>query len=164
MDQPRDPPDDRILTDERIALRPAGDDDLERLVRWSGDFERESGDDHGPPVIAATQRHFAAHPDHGRVLLIEQLGQPVGFLIFVRFWSNEFRGPCVILDELYVQPEHRGGTGLRVLRAFEQLMRAHQVRAIDLEVLHRNPRAQALYQRAGFVSDRVGYVKQLRRA
>jgi GNAT superfamily N-acetyltransferase len=95
------------------------------------------------------------------VLVIEHAGEPAGFLIFVRFWSNEFRGPCVLLDELYLEPRHRGGTGLAVLRAFESLMRAESIKAIDLEVLHKNAKVHSLYRRAGFVNDRTGYTKKV---
>lgn len=134
------------------------------MLAWSEAFERESEtpptQDH-PLFIGHTLDAFARDPQRGEVLVIDTPQGAAGYVILARFWSNEHRGETVMLDEFYIDPAHRGGLGAPVLAAVE----AHAVglgcAVIVLEVLDNNPRAEALYLRAGFVRDRGAYHKRL---
>jgi GNAT superfamily N-acetyltransferase len=140
-----------------VHLRRAERSDLERLVQWSRDFEHGV---HGEPFIERTFEALESRPERGGIFVLED-GEAVGYTILVGFWSNEFRGEALIVDELYVAPEHRGGRGTAALRAIEERARAQGVKLLALEVLPDTPEVHALYQRAGFRSGRTLYQKRL---
>ncbi len=154
------PPRGDAVTKPRTLLRRATDADVPQLEAWSRDFEHGA---HGEPFIATTFRELNANPVRGELLVIERDGAPAGYVILARFWSNEFRGDALILDELYVAPSHRGGTGEAVLAAIDERAREQGARMIALEVLESNERVHALYRRAGYASDRTLYQKRLAR-
>ncbi|MBI3724595.1 GNAT family N-acetyltransferase [bacterium] len=141
------------------SLRPATREDLPRLEAWSRDFEHGRL---GAPFIASTLAAFERAPERGEVLIVERERKPLGYAILVSFWSNEFRGEALLLDELYVAPEHRGGTGARVLELIEERARRRRIRHLALEVLPGESRVARLYERAGFTtSNRSLYKKVL---
>lgn len=140
-----------------MRLRRAARSDLEQLVRWSRDFEHGA---HGEPFIAKTFEELDAHPERGAIHVLED-PEPAGYVILVGFWSNEFRGEALIVDELYVAPEQRGGKGAAALQAIEEFARARGVKLLALEVLPDAERVHALYKRAGFQSGRTLYQKRL---
>lgn len=140
-----------------IHLRRAGRSDLERLVAWSRDFEHGA---HGEPFIERTFEVLDENPERGGIYLLED-PEPAGYVILVGFWSNEFRGEALIIDELYIAPEHRGGKGTAALHAIEELARDKGVKLLALEVLPDAPRVHSLYRRAGFESGRTLYQKRL---
>jgi len=74
-----------------------------------------------------------------------------GHLILASFWSNEFGGPMLFVDELYVSPSVRGqGVGRQVLQWAVAWARSHGFVRVELEVNRENARAHALYTRCGF--------------
>ena len=140
-----------------MRLRRAAPADSTRLVAWSRDFEHGA---HGEPFMAATLAELERRPARGEVLVLED-PEPVGYVILLSWWSNEFRGEALLIDELYIAPEHRGGKGAAALRAIEARARERGVKLLSLEVLPGADRVHALYQRAGFVSERTLYQKRL---
>ncbi|MBL8601037.1 MAG: GNAT family N-acetyltransferase [Myxococcales bacterium] len=148
-----------------LALRPATAADDAFLTRASYAFERDEGhppgEDPGPPFIASTRRFFDENPSRGAVLVIDRAGEAIGYVILVALWSNEFRGETFLLDELYVDPAHRGGAGREALDAVLDYARARGAGQVSLEVLDANPRVAGLYARRGFVSERRSYWRKL---
>lgn len=148
-----------------ITLRRATADDLPRLEAWSYAFERDgehfASGDPGPPFIGETLRHFAVEPSRGEIVVLERAGRPAGYAILVFFWSNEFRGEVVLLDELWIDPAERGGTGGQVMTALQERAAARGAQVLTLEVLDAVPRAASLYRRAGFTSERRSWWRRL---
>src|SRR5580693_5091207 len=98
-----------------------------------------------------TIRYLLAHPDHGRIILMFDGGDLVGFAIIIQHWSNEYGGTILLIDELYVKPAGRGqGLGRDF---FEMLKRERpwQARTMILEVARRNTPAQKFYESLGFI-------------
>lgn len=103
-----------------------------------------------PRSFRRTVDHFLAHPDRGRVVLAVAGGAVAGYAVLVPYWSNEFGGPLLFVDELYVRPEARGrgvGRGLLERVAAE---RPYDAVATGLEVSAANTRARRLYESLGF--------------
>jgi len=99
---------------------------------------------------AATQR-LMADPAAGAIWLIEAGGQICGYLVLTVGYSLEFDGRYGLLDELFVEEPFRSrGIGTHALEFAEEWCLARRLKALRLEVARHNPRAQALYQRAGF--------------
>ncbi|TDK32840.1 GNAT family N-acetyltransferase [Luteimonas terrae] len=92
-----------------------------------------------------------ADPACGVVLLLGETGA-AGYLALTRGFSLEQAGHYALLDELYIAPEARGrGLGAQALALAAAQARDWGVDVLRLEVHHHNPRAKALYLRAGFV-------------
>ena len=90
-------------------------------------------------------------PALGRVLLMRDGDEPVGYGVLTFGFSLEYHGRDALVDELYVRESHRGrGAGSAFLAFVEDLCRAEGVRAVHLEVDHVNLRAKALYHRRGY--------------
>jgi ribosomal protein S18 acetylase RimI-like enzyme len=103
-----------------------------------------------PRNFRATIDHLLAHPDHGRVVLLTEGSSVRGYALLIPFWSNEFGGIVVHVDELFVAPAARGrgiGGGLMAMLERERPFGAV---AVLLEVSPANSRARRLYESLGF--------------
>ena len=84
-------------------------------------------------------------------LLLRQEDEVIGHALMVPYYSNEFGGLLVMLDEFFILREHRqhgaGGTALEKLKTWAV---DHGYCGITLEVTDANPRARLLYERHGF--------------
>ena len=87
----------------------------------------------------------------GEVWLIRKSDHLIGYIVVCFGYSIEFGGREVVIDELYIESPERGmGVGAEVLERLKELVRAHDVVAIQLEVDQRNERANSLYVQSGF--------------
>ncbi len=113
-------------------------------------------------MIERTFRQLAAHPDYGSVVVFEADGRMVGYALLINFWSNEYGGIVLNIDELYVVPERRGaGIGTAFLNYLAAEHPGDCV-ALKLEVLPYNRRALRLYEKLGFEkSDRDFLIRPL---
>jgi GNAT superfamily N-acetyltransferase len=101
-------------------------------------------------MIERTFAQLAAHPDYGSVVVFEAEGRLIGYALLINFWSNEYGGIVLNIDELYVVPGGRGGgVGTAFLT---HLASGHlgDFAALKLEVLPYNRRALRLYEKLGF--------------
>lgn len=108
--------------------------------------------------IEATLRTFSDHPEMGAVEILATGDAIVGYCILANYWSNEFGGNLLHIDEIYIKPAHRsqGIAGDYIDHLIQT--RARDSVAIQLEVLPANHRARAFYERKGFkVSRRTWY-------
>ena len=134
------------------SFRPATENDLGVLLGFMRALYDEDG---STPLIegAAEQavRRLLEQPDHGLVRVIEQGGEPAGYLVLTWGYSLEFHGRDAFIDELYVAPRYRGaGLGRQAIEWAEDACRVHGASAMHLEVELDNGRAHALYRRHGF--------------
>lgn len=87
----------------------------------------------------------------GAAWIIEAAGQTAGYMVLTIGYSLEFHGRYGLVDELFVEEAFRGqGIGTEALAFAEEVCRLRGLQALRLEVTRANPRAQALYSRAGF--------------
>ncbi|MDR6992493.1 GNAT family N-acetyltransferase [Luteimonas sp. 3794] len=92
-----------------------------------------------------------SEPGCGALLLLGADGRD-GYMALTRGFSLEQGGHHALLDELYIAPAARGrGLGAQALALASTLAHEWGVAMLRLEVHHHNPRAKALYLRAGFV-------------
>lgn len=100
--------------------------------------------------IRRTVATLAARPERGCVRLIELQGQCIGYLILIHYWSNEYGGDLVAIDELFLRPPWRGrGLGRAVIEQVVQDLPADAV-GVQLEVSPCNTKAAAFYRALGF--------------
>src|SRR5437870_10790401 len=91
------------------------------------------------------------HPERGRLLVATVAGKPIGLAALSFVWPLEHGGRSAWLEELYVEPSHRGrGIGRALLRAACRVAARAGAAAVDLEVDAAHRRAARLYAREGF--------------
>jgi GNAT superfamily N-acetyltransferase len=133
-------------------VRPATADDLDALLVLIADYQRfyagtARADDHNARFFA----RFVAPSDDGLLLVADGAdAAPAGYTCLYWTFSSVSATDVVLLNDLYVRPEHRGtGVAEALVAAAVAVARergASQVRwftALD------NRRAQRLYERLG---------------
>lgn len=135
-----------------VSLRSAGPEEVDRLLGMIRAFYVEDGTiRYVPERLRPAILRLLGDPSLGRLWLIDAEYPAVGYLVAVWGYSLEWHGRDAFVDELYVEPAHRGrGIGSRALELAEEACREAGVRALHLEVERPNTRAQELYRRMGF--------------
>jgi ribosomal protein S18 acetylase RimI-like enzyme len=97
---------------------------------------------------------FLANPSRGRIVLFQEGASVRGYGLLVPYWSNEFGGALVVVDELFVTPEHRNRGIATSFFRFLGEEKPFEAVALALEVSPANTGARRLYQSLGFTSRR----------
>ena len=98
--------------------------------------------------IQKTLQRAAAHPEQLQIKVFKVGKEIVGYAILPAFWSNEYGGLVMIIDELYVIPTYRSkGISTLFIASLEQ---SKDYVLLHLEVVKENTAALALYKRLGF--------------
>ena len=104
--------------------------------------------------ISRTVRELRKNPIRGRIIIFEEGDVIVGYSILIFYWSNEFGGNLLHIDELYVKPRYRRrGVGTKFLHYVSQEFKGEIV-GLQLEVTPSNTHAMAYYRKLGFVETR----------
>lgn len=84
--------------------------DAEELTNLSMLLYQEipSRKDRAENKIVATIRFYEENPNMGAVLMIENPETVIGYAIIFRFWSDEYGGLMLGMDELFIRREFRG--------------------------------------------------------
>jgi GNAT superfamily N-acetyltransferase len=149
---------DYTLVTPKAAYRPLLPTDLPVFLRLVAAYYRENlpGTSITPEQILATVKELVRHKDRGSVLLFEKGEAIVGYCILINYWSNEYGGNLLVVDELYVVPEERShGIATDFLELLQKVAPRDCV-ALQLEVNAANRKAVRLYTELGFQkSERV---------
>jgi RimJ/RimL family protein N-acetyltransferase len=100
--------------------------------------------------INRTFDQLSAHPDYGKILVFESGKQIIGYAVLINFWSNEYGGIVLSIDELYIVPEFRSQGIATHFIQFLHDTRFNNAIALELEVIPYNTRALKLYEKLGF--------------
>ena len=135
-----------------IRYRPYLPEDERELIPLVLDLY--AGDISGKPMteqkIRNTIATLTARPGLGSILMIENGDETVGYAILINFWSNEYGGIMLNIDELYVAPVHRAkGFATAFVRHLAE-SRFNNAVALQLEVSPKNRSARRLYDSLGF--------------
>ena len=110
--------------------------------------------------IARTVEELGTENDQAKIMMFTMNDEVIGYAILIYFWSNEYGGFLISIDEMYVEQQWRN---LGVGRGFFEYIEAHRPdKAVGmmLEVTPMNKRAMQFYERMGFMkSGNVGMVK-----
>ena len=91
-----------------------------------------------------------AHPSRGHIILFSDAGSPCGYALVIPYWSNEFGGTLLFVDEMFVIPEARNrGIGRSFFKYLHEV-RPFEAVGLALEVSPGNKRARRLYESLGF--------------
>lgn len=132
---------------------PVGASDAAALAALVVELYRE---DPGPVAMSRERAEAQVHgmlaaPAHVEPLFVALDGEVVGYVILARFYSNEFGGLMLYVDELWLRPGRRGaGLGEATLLALVERARDQGYARVALEVNTDNVRARRFYERLGF--------------
>jgi ribosomal protein S18 acetylase RimI-like enzyme len=100
--------------------------------------------------FALTIERFLDEPARGSVTVFVEEGKTCGYALLVPYWSNEYGGTILHVDELFVVSEARSRGIARQFFDFLSRTQPFDAVAIALEVSPANLRAQRLYESIGF--------------
>jgi GNAT superfamily N-acetyltransferase len=92
---------------------------------------------------------FGPRP-YAETLIAEEEGRPVGFALFFHNFSTFLAQPGIYLEDLFVEPDHRGkGIGRALLARLAQVAVERDCGRLEWAVLDWNKDAIAFYERLG---------------
>jgi GNAT superfamily N-acetyltransferase len=121
-----------------------------RLIRALAEYERLT---HAVTLEEGRlQEHVFGPRPFAEVLLAEEAGTVVGFALFFHDYSTFAAKPGIFLEDLFVEPEHRGrGHGKGLLRALARLAVERGCGRLHWSVLNWNESAIRFYRSLGAV-------------
>ena len=140
------------------------EDFAEDVVKMSLDFYAE---DAGIVVVNAenmrrTIEHWRTFPQAGCIYTFHLNDDIVGYANFIFYWSNEYGGTIINLDELFVKKAHRKkGIALGFLSRLYEIF-GELVVGYELEVHPTNKQVIHLYQKAGFSINENSFMLKLK--
>lgn len=135
----------------RFPIRPASPADcvpIVSLIRELAEFEKLS---HLVVVTPDSLRtHLFGPRPVAEAVVAEHEGQVVAFALYFTNFSTFLGRPGLYLEDLYVQPAHRGqGLGQALLRHLARLAVERDCGRFEWSVLDWNANAIALYEKMG---------------
>jgi GNAT superfamily N-acetyltransferase len=147
-----------------ISYRLARLTDAEELTIMSMELYNEviNRKDFTENRIVATIRFYEQNTKMGEVLMLEYNGSLAGYSIIFRFWSNEYGGLLVGIDELFVKKpfRHFGIATTFTNSLINDEKKNPDFVGIELESHPDNEAAQRLYASLGFPeNENASYIK-----
>lgn len=139
-----------------ISIQPATSAELDALLLLMRHMQRDDpwSESFDEATVRQSLSELLGNPHYGLAYLVRELQTPIAYLVICFDYSLEYRGKGAWIDELFVEPSHRGqGLGTQLLDLAERASREHGAQFLHLEVSHGN-RANELYRRRGFVDHR----------
>ncbi len=130
------------------AARPEDAGDVLRLVRALADYEHLLAD------VTATEQHFTAALfapcPRAHAVLAWVDTQAVGFALWYYTFSTFAGGPDLFLEDIFVEPAHRGsGIGRALFRHLARTARTENCRRMEWRVLNWNQKSIDFYRSIG---------------
>ena len=134
-----------------VEFRPAGAGDTDALIEMMRALYEYDGTPFDERTHRAALSHLLDDDRCGRVWLIRDGAETVGYVVLTFGFSLEFGGRDALIDELFVRADARGrGIGRRVLEFVAEECRARNIAAVHLLVERSNTVAQAVYRKCDF--------------
>ena len=153
-------PPDRSQPEFRLATP----SDADLLLDFMRDYYAFDGHHYVREKARAALLGLLNNSAFGLVWLVLDSATPVGYVVVCFGYSLEFQGRDAFLDEFYLVESHRRhGWGTRTIEYVRKQVALHNIRAIHLEVVHRNAVALEFYRKLGF-TDRGHYLMTQRLA
>jgi|SRR5208337_484979 len=108
--------------------------------------------------ISATFKELNQNQSRGQIIVFEKRRVIIGYAIVIFYWSNEYGGDILHVDELYVKPEHRRrGVATCFFRRLSEIFK-DKARLMQLEVSPTNSIAMNYYRKLGFKQTRNAHL------
>ena len=94
---------------------------------------------------------FINNDNYGNCFKIVFEGEIAGYIILAKYFSFEFGGEILFLDELFVKPEFQGKSlGKKALEFVKDYSFENDFKVVLLEIENHNEKAKKLYEYYGF--------------
>lgn len=113
--------------------------------------------------VARTFFEFQSRPDKGQLIVFETEGKIVGYCIIIFFWSNEYGGNVIDIDEICITREKRRTSLATDLLNWLETEFAEDAVGLSLEIAHHNIAAQNLAKKMGFLPVRNQHMIKITR-
>lgn len=115
-----------------------------------------------PEKIKKTLSVIPNHPQMGKILLFKHQDTLLGYALLINYWSNEYGGNILYIDELFVKSDYRSlGIGSSFFSYLEKDVDKETV-ALCLETTPQNKKAQTFYEKNKFeIYENIFYFKEL---
>lgn len=135
-----------------LNFKPAECSDLDVLMQYMEDFHYfDHTEPFGREPARAAMERVVTEQTIGRVWLIQQAEETIGYAVMTISYRLEYRGYYAFLDELYIRPDkRRQGIGTAALAFLNTACQTLGICQLQLEVKNDNPGAIALYEKVGF--------------
>jgi len=100
--------------------------------------------------LARTLQEFQSKPDKGQLIVFDDGREISGYCILIFFWSNEYGGNVIDIDEICVAPERRRSSIATDLLLWLEKEFAGDAVGFTLEVSRDNAAAYNLVTKMGF--------------
>ncbi|MER3374902.1 MAG: GNAT family N-acetyltransferase [Allomuricauda sp.] len=136
----------------KISFRPCSPADFDIITDFIINLYNED-----PGLIQMTKEKafntldmLSQKSDLGTVLVVGDKEEIIGYCILINYWSNEYGGNILHIDELFIKEDYRSkGIGSQLIYQLAKSKFANAV-GLQLEVTPGNPRAKRLYEKLGF--------------
>jgi GNAT superfamily N-acetyltransferase len=130
------------------AAQPADANELLRLIRALAVYEKLEDMAVGTPELLRAAL-FSPRPA-AEAIIAQRHGRPVGFALFFTTFSTFLCKPGLYLEDLFVEPEHRGaGIGKALLRHLAGLAVERECGRLEWRVLDWNAPSIRFYESLG---------------
>jgi GNAT superfamily N-acetyltransferase len=134
-----------------VTFTTAQQEDIPEILEMMADFYAI---DHYPFDAALNQKnleYFLANGDLGRLYLIREESETLGYIVLTFGFSFEYGGRNAFIDEFFLKSAARGkGIGTQTMKFVTEEAKKLEIKALHLEVENHNERANQLYFRQGF--------------
>ena len=112
--------------------------------------------------INSTIQQWKDFPEKGNIIVFEVNKHLIGYANLIYYWSNEYGGNIIILDEIFVKKDYRNkGVTTRFIQEFHHIF-DKPVAGYELQVHTGNDNAMRLYQRLGFTKNPNTFMLKLK--
>ena len=142
-----------MTSDERLTVRPARMEDLERLVGLLDLLFTIEADFRPDPARQQQGLALLLDDERARVLVAERADGVVGMCTGQLVVSTAEGGPALLVEDVVVDADHRGrGVGRALLAALADWASSRGVRRLQLLADGTNGPALAFYDRLGWLA------------
>jgi diamine N-acetyltransferase len=135
----------------QATFQPATPADLDLLLVFNREFCAFDQHSFDEETLRPAIERLLRDQSLGRIWLIQDGAQAIGYVVLAFGYSLEYRGRDAFVDEIYIRENHRRhGIGTQAFAFLAEECQALGVRALHLEVEHRNTTAQRFYRTVGF--------------
>lgn len=132
-------------------FRPAVEADLPQIQKLVDELYAEDPNTQGLTTdVRRTFVEFQNKPDKGELIVFDDNGDVVGYCIIIFFWSNEYGGNLIDIDEICIAREMRRASLATDLLNWLEEKFADDAVGFSLEIAYHNHPAQSLAKKMGF--------------
>jgi GNAT superfamily N-acetyltransferase len=134
-----------------VTFRPCGPKDHKALLKLIVAYYRFDKIPYNLNSLSRGLDTLLRNLSLGQAWLMENHKKPIGYTLLTYHFDLEYGGVEGMLTEVYVDKRFRNrGVGTLALYEAEDFCRERGIRALELQVLHRNKTAETFYRKAGF--------------